>query len=106
MTSDLPDAVELPIDGVLDLHMFRPSDVDDLVPTYLAECRKRGILHVRIIHGKGTGALRETVHAILRRLPEVAAFGLAPSNAGGWGATVLTLTGRGKETDDEAHNEG
>jgi len=82
---------ELPIDGVLDLHTFRPADVGDLVPTYLAECRQRGILQVRIIHGKGIGALRETVHAVLRRLPEVASFRLAPSELGGWGATVVAL---------------
>ena len=86
-----PDPVELPIDGVLDLHMFRPADVGDLVPTYLEECRKRGIVHVRIIHGKGIGALRETVHAILRRMPEVVSFGLAPEYAGGWGATIVEL---------------
>ena len=87
----MDELVELPIDGVLDLHTFRPSDVGDLVPTYLAECRKRGILHVRIIHGKGIGALRETVHAILRRMPEVEGFALAPEYAGGWGATVVAL---------------
>ncbi|MDE0838321.1 MAG: Smr/MutS family protein [Kiritimatiellae bacterium] len=86
-----PDPVELPIDGVLDLHTFRPSDVKDLVPAYLDECRKLDIFQVRIIHGKGTGALRETVHAILRRTPGVASFGLAPGNAGGWGATIVEL---------------
>ncbi len=83
------EAIVLPINGVLDLHTFRPADVGDLVPTYLTECRRRGILHVRIIHGKGIGALRETVHAVLRRLPEVESFGLAPENMGGWGATVV-----------------
>lgn len=86
-----PEPQNLPIDGVLDLHTFRPADVGDLVPDYLAECRKRGILQVRIIHGKGTGALRETVHAILKRLPEVASFGLAPAELGGWGATCVLL---------------
>lgn len=88
---DEPDPVGLPITDVLDLHMFRPADVKDLVPTYLEECRKRGILHVRIVHGKGIGALRETVHAVLRRTPGVAGFRLAPGNAGGWGATVVEL---------------
>ena len=83
--------IEHPITDVLDLHTFRPSDVGDLVPTYLAECRKRGILNVRIIHGKGIGALRESVHAILRLLPEVAFFDLAPADRGGWGATVVRL---------------
>jgi dsDNA-specific endonuclease/ATPase MutS2 len=84
-------SIELPITEALDLHMFRPADVKDLVPTYLDECRKRGIFRVRIIHGKGIGALRETVHAILRRLPEVVTFGLAPDYLGGWGATVVEL---------------
>ena len=41
--------------------------------------------------GKGIGALRETVHATLRRLPEVEAFALAPADMGGCGATVVTL---------------
>jgi dsDNA-specific endonuclease/ATPase MutS2 len=86
---DIP--IELPIDGVLDLHTFQPRDVKNLVPDYLAECRERGILEVRIIHGKGTGALRRTVHSVLSRLPEVASFGLAMETAGGWGATVVTL---------------
>jgi dsDNA-specific endonuclease/ATPase MutS2 len=88
---DEDEPVPLPIDGVLDLHTFRPKDVGELVPTYLEECRKRGITQVRIIHGKGIGALRETVHAVLRRTPGVEHFGLAPGNAGGWGATVVVL---------------
>ena len=88
---DEPEPVELPINGILDLHTFRPADVKDLVPTYLEECRKRGIFQVRIIHGKGIGALRETVHAILRQTSGVAGFCLAPANAGGWGATIVEL---------------
>jgi DNA-nicking Smr family endonuclease len=83
--------IEFPIDGTLDLHTFRPDEVKDLVPEYLAECRKRGILQVRIIHGKGTGTLREMVHAILRKIPEVESFSLAVGEAGGWGATLVQL---------------
>jgi len=82
--------IELPIDGTLDLHTFSPRDVKDLVPEYLAACREKGILSVRIIHGKGIGALRETVHAILSRMPEVLDFRLA-GDASGWGATVVEL---------------
>jgi DNA-nicking Smr family endonuclease len=92
MEDDAPfEPIELPIDGVLDLHTFQPREVKDLVPDYLAECRARGILDVRIIHGKGTGSLRKSVHAILSRLPEVTAFSLAMEDGGGWGATLVTL---------------
>ncbi len=87
----MDETVPLPIDGVLDLHAFRPADITNLVPVYLGECRQRGILSVRIVHGKGVGNLRRTVHAILERLPEVAAFRLAGSEAGGWGATMVEL---------------
>jgi DNA-nicking Smr family endonuclease len=83
--------IDLPIDGTLDLHTFDPREVKHLVPDYLAECRARGILSVRIIHGKGTGALRRAVLSVLGRLPEVAAFRTASEDAGGWGATLVEL---------------
>jgi dsDNA-specific endonuclease/ATPase MutS2 len=86
-----PEPVELPIDGTLDLHTFSPREVKELVPDYLAACREKGILEVRIIHGKGTGALRETVHAILSRDPEVVSFYLATGDVGGWGVTIAVL---------------
>jgi DNA-nicking Smr family endonuclease len=88
------DAVEFPIDGVLDLHTFRPQDVKDLVEEYVHACRERGLLDLRIIHGKGTGALRETVHATLARMPEVASFRLAGEDRGSWGATLVRLKPR------------
>jgi dsDNA-specific endonuclease/ATPase MutS2 len=76
---------------MLDLHTFQPRDVKNLVQDYLSECRKKGILQVRIIHGKGIGALRETVHALLARMPEVDSFKLADERGGGWGATIVHL---------------
>jgi DNA-nicking Smr family endonuclease len=89
--SDDPEPLELPIDGVLDLHTFQPKEVKDLLPDYIAACREKGILEVRVIHGKGTGSLRRTVHSILSRLPEVASFRLAGEDAGSWGATLVKL---------------
>lgn len=94
MTGDPEDSVELPIDGVLDLHTFHPRDVKDVVPEYIAACRARGILEVRIIHGKGTGALRETVHAVLDRIPAVTAYRPAGDRSG-WGATLVSLRPKG-----------
>ena len=85
------EPLELPIDGVLDLHTFRPQEVAELVGDYLQACRKEGILTVRIIHGKGIGTLRETVHAQLKKNPLAADFHLAGQEAGGWGATIVYL---------------
>ena len=84
---------ELPIDGVLDLHTFSPKEVKDLVPEYIGECLRRGITEIRIIHGKGTGVLKALVHAILKKDPRVAGFGDASLDAGGWGATLVKLSG-------------
>ena len=85
------DVVQVPIDGVLDLHNFSPKDLKFLIPDYLEECCKADIFQVRIIHGKGIGNLRRTVHAILEKLPQVIEFKLAGENAGGWGATLVKL---------------
>jgi DNA-nicking Smr family endonuclease len=87
------DPIEVPIDGVLDLHPFHPRDLRTLIPDYLVECHKRGILAVRLIHGKGTGAVRDSVHALLRRSPLVESFRPAGADAGGWGATLVDLKG-------------
>ena len=90
---DENETVAIPVDGVLDLHTFRPQELKELIPAYLQECRRRGILSVRIIHGKGSGQLRRSVHAILGRLPEVVSFRLAGEEGGGWGATLVELRG-------------
>ena len=89
MNSNEP--VQVPIDGTLDLHAFRPSDIKFLVPDYLEECRKARIHNVRIVHGKGIGNLRRTVHAVLQRLDYVLSYRLAGEDGGSWGATLVTL---------------
>ena len=87
----MDEPVELPIDGVLDLHAFNPREVKDLVLDYLAACQERGIFEVRIIHGKGIGNLRRTVHALLAKHPEVISFKLDHPQFSGWGATIVNL---------------
>lgn len=83
--------VEIPITGELDLHTFSPRDLKQLIPAYLEACKVRGIRSIRIVHGKGTGTLRTTVHAILRQSTLVAGFRLGDEHSGGWGATIVTI---------------
>jgi DNA-nicking Smr family endonuclease len=85
------EPVAIPITGELDLHTFRPNEIASLLDEYFAECRQRGIHRVRVVHGKGTGTLRETVHVHLRRSRGIAGFELGNETSGGWGATLVTL---------------
>lgn len=83
---------EIPITGELDLHAFRPSEIGELLPEYFQECVKRGIYSVRVIHGKGAGALREGVHRLIENLPGVESFQYpAGAGCGSWGATWVYL---------------
>ncbi len=83
--------VQIKVDGELDLHTFKPTELASLVPEYLNACREAGIKTVRIIHGKGTGNLRRSVHSILNRLDIVKSYKIAGHDAGHWGATVVNL---------------
>jgi DNA-nicking Smr family endonuclease len=85
------DAVPLPITGELDLHTFQPSDLGELLPAYFEACRARGLREVRVVHGKGIGTLRTTVHTLLRRSPLVLSFRSGDETSGSWGATLVTL---------------
>lgn len=85
------EPVRIPITNELDLHTFRPAEVRSLIDEYLRECQQRGFREVRIIHGKGTGTLRETVHGLLRHSPRVDHFRLGDETTGGWGATLVRL---------------
>ncbi|MBN2032829.1 MAG: Smr/MutS family protein [Deltaproteobacteria bacterium] len=85
-----PEKIELPIEGELDLHTFRPQDAASLVDEYLRVCAERGIYEVKIIHGKGKGVLLHTVQALLRKHPCVMNF-TQDSGHSGWGATTAYL---------------
>lgn len=84
--------VEIPITDVFDLHSIPPRDAKDAVEAYLEEARAKGFRYVRIIHGRGIGARRRMVRDLLSRNPHVESFSDAPAEAGGWGATIATLT--------------
>lgn len=90
---DVPEAggVELPITDVLDLHSFLPREVADLVRDWLDAAYAKGLRDLRVIHGRGIGVQRQTVRRLLERDPRVVAFGDAPAEAGGWGATWVKL---------------
>ncbi|HND59964.1 MAG TPA: Smr/MutS family protein, partial [Opitutaceae bacterium] len=83
--------VSIPITGELDLHTFDPRDLGELIPAYLGACAERGIHEVRIVHGKGTGQLRASVHHLLSQSPLVRSFRSGDEHSGSWGATLVTL---------------
>ncbi len=85
------EPVELPIEDWIDLHAFAPKDIPAVVDEYLNECYLRGWRNVRIIHGRGIGVQREIVRSVLARTPFVLSYADAPAEAGGWGATLVTL---------------
>ena len=90
MDEDAP--VEIPITDIFDLHMIAPRDIEAAVEGYLEEAHRIGLTALRIIHGRGIGVQRERVRAILGRTPYVVHFSDAPADAGGWGATIVTLS--------------
>jgi DNA-nicking Smr family endonuclease len=88
---DDDEAVPIPVTGDLDLHPFAPREIPSLVREYLQACRKRGILQVRLAHGRGRGVQRAVVRRLLASLPEVVSARDASPAAGGWGATLVEL---------------
>lgn len=84
-----------PLDGELDLHTFRPQESADLVREYVLACQAKGVLALRITHGKGKGVQRRIVHGVLDQMPEVVLrYQLAEPQRGGWGATLVELRPR------------
>jgi dsDNA-specific endonuclease/ATPase MutS2 len=89
MDGDKPKEIE--INGVLDLHAFKPSDLSTLIDQYIDVCLEKDITQIRIIHGKGIGNIRRSVHSLLKRNPHVESYQLANESGGGWGATIANL---------------
>ena len=86
-----PEPVRIPITDVFDLHSIAPRDVRAAVEEYVAEAHRLGFKALRIIHGRGIGVQREIVRSVLAGAGFVVSFHDAPAEAGGWGATVVTL---------------
>jgi dsDNA-specific endonuclease/ATPase MutS2 len=91
MPTEDDEPVRIPITDVFDLHSVPPRDVRAVVEEYLIEAHRMGYRALRIIHGRGIGVQREMVRSVLARTPAVAEFRDAPAEAGGWGATIVTL---------------
>jgi DNA-nicking Smr family endonuclease len=89
--SPFSEPVVLPIEDSIDLHPFQPKEIPSVVEEYLQQCKEAGFREVRIIHGKGICVQRSIVHSILQKYPGVQSFQEAPTEAGGWGATIVTL---------------
>ena len=83
--------IRIPITDIFDLHTVQPKDVQEVVEAFLEEANRLGLKALRIIHGRGIGVQRESVRAVLARTPFVLSYQDAPLEAGGWGATIVTL---------------
>jgi dsDNA-specific endonuclease/ATPase MutS2 len=91
MQTEDDEPIRIPITDVFDLHSIPSRDVRAVVEEYLIEAHRLGYRALRIIHGRGIGAQREMVRSVLSRTPFVTEFQDAPAEAGGWGATIVTL---------------
>lgn len=92
--------IHIPINGILDLHTFSPKEASDAVDEYINVCFDKGIMEVKIIHGKGKGILRRNVESVLKVHPLVASFrqDYGPSS---WGATIAFLKNPSRNRDEK-----
>ncbi|MBN1551764.1 Smr/MutS family protein [bacterium] len=81
----------MPIEDVIDLHTFDPSETESVLDAYLEAAIEKGFQTVRIIHGRGMGVQRSIVRSYLSRNTRVSRFNDAPAEDGGWGATIVYL---------------
>ena len=89
------EPVVVPIEDALDLHPFAPAEIPSVVESYLEAAQEAGFIEVRLIHGRGRGVQRARIQQLLASHARVAAFGDAPPDRGGLGATLVRLRQRG-----------
>jgi dsDNA-specific endonuclease/ATPase MutS2 len=88
---DDDEPIRIPITDVFDLHSVPARDAKAVVEAYLEEAHDMGLKALRIIHGRGIGVQRDMVRQVLASKDFVLDFRDAPAEAGGWGATIVTL---------------
>ena len=87
MSAGRKDRTEQPVESS---PIDSPFDKPVVLPIQ-EECTQAHFYEVRIVHGKGTGIQRNIIRSILEKHPAVVSFQDAPPEAGGWGATIVTL---------------
>ena len=80
------------ITDTLDLHGFFPEQVPEVVDAFLENAASMRLKRLRIVHGKGRSRLKFEVIQVLKSDPRVVAFGDAPPELGGWGATWVEIS--------------
>ncbi len=88
---DPEEPIRIPITDTFDLHSVPDRDVEAVIEAYLEEAGRLSLKALRIVHGRGIGVRRAIVRSVLARTPEVLCYSDAPGEAGGWGATIVTL---------------
>ena len=76
----------------LDVRGSRVDESEQLVTQFIDDASMQGLTSIRIIHGTGTGALREAIRSLLAKHTLVGSFSAAPQNQGGNGATLVDLS--------------
>lgn len=94
----MDEPVRVPIEDHIDLHAYLPGEAASVVEEYITAAAEAGFREVRVIHGKGTGVRKAIVRGVLTRHPRVAGFADEPAEAGGWGATRVSLRPPGVAT--------
>ncbi len=80
-----------PVSQDLDIRGTRAGEAYELVTAFIDKCAAAGLQRCRVIHGTGTGALREAVREVLASSRQVASFATAPQHMGGNGVTQIEL---------------